>query len=230
MSSLKEIKKEIIKELEKNKEEIQERPWQTYPKTKKKYQCYCSELKERLLEIEPEDNRTKLSDGKVLRYQKLKPKFNTKSKLNFKFNGEDYSIKKFKLMDESLNGQFLKTFQTCYQKQIPLSFRSRNLLNSFTNKYIYYAIDDILYLLASTPIERDNLLTILYSSMLSLQNEFNINFFDIWIDSIYVNDDFKTNRFLSSHHDHFNKIQTTTIILKLHYFKRTPIKKPEPLW
>ena len=72
MSSLKEIKKEIIKELEKNKEEIQERPWQIYPKTKKKYQCYCSELKEKLLAIEPEDNRTKLSDGKVLRYQKLK--------------------------------------------------------------------------------------------------------------------------------------------------------------
>jgi hypothetical protein len=55
------------------------------------------------------------------------------------------------------------------------------ILNSFQNKYIYYAIDDILYSLKSNPIERDNLLAILYSPVLSLQNNFSINFFDIWI-------------------------------------------------
>jgi hypothetical protein len=60
------------------------------------------------------------------------------------------------------------------------------ILNSFQNKYLYYAIDDILYSLKSNPIERDNLLGILYSPVLSLQNNFSINFFDIWIREIYI--------------------------------------------
>jgi hypothetical protein len=34
------------------------------------------------------------------------------------------------------------------------------ILNSFQNKYIYYAIDDILYSFKSNPSERDNLLAI----------------------------------------------------------------------
>jgi hypothetical protein len=103
-------------------------------------------------------------------------------------------------------------------------------LNSFTNKYIYYAIDDILYLLDSNPIERDNLLNILYSCMLSLHNEFSINFFDIWIDSIYFNDICETNRFLKT--QIVKKNQTSNLIrpVKLHYFKRIPIKKPQSIW
>jgi hypothetical protein len=36
-----------------------------------------------------------------------------------------------------------------------LSSTAKFILNSFQNKYIYYAIDDILYLLKSDPIERD---------------------------------------------------------------------------
>jgi hypothetical protein len=70
------------------------------------------------------------------------------------------------------------------------------ILNSFQNKYIYYAIDDILYLFKSNPIERDNLLAILYSPVLSLQNNFSINFFDIWIHEIYINEISKVNKFL----------------------------------
>jgi hypothetical protein len=38
-----------------------------------------------------------------------------------------------------------------------LSSTAKFILNSFQNKYIYYAIDDILYLLKSDPIERDSL-------------------------------------------------------------------------
>ena len=37
-----------------------------------------------------------------------------------------------------------KTFQIKYEKQ--LSLIAKLVLNSFQNKYIYYAIDDILYL------------------------------------------------------------------------------------
>jgi hypothetical protein len=120
------------------------------------------------------------------------------------------------------------TFQIKYEKK--LSSIAKFILNSFQNKYIYYAIDDILYLLSSNPIERDELLRILYSSMLSLHNEFTINFFDIWIDSVYLNETFQTNRFCTYQTKNLNQIQTTTIILKLRYFKRSPIKKSDPLW
>jgi hypothetical protein len=77
-----------------------------------------------------------------------------------------------------------------------LSSIAKFILNSFQNKYIYYAIDDILYLLKSNPIERDNLLAILYSPVLSLQNNFSVNFFDIWIREIYINEISKVNKFL----------------------------------
>ena len=77
-----------------------------------------------------------------------------------------------------------KTFQIKYEKR--LSSIAKLLLNSFQNKYLYYAIDDILELLKSNPIERDNLLAILYSPVLSLQNNLSINFFDIWIHEIYI--------------------------------------------
>lgn len=137
-------------------------------------------------------------------------------------------MKTFKLNNDSLNGQFLKTFQIQYS--IPLSLTARTILTSFTNKYIYYAIDDILYLLNSNKIERNNLLAILYSSMLSLHNDFSINFFDIWIDSVYLNDSCETNRFLENKSQDSNQNNITHITLKLHYFTRTPIKKPEPIW
>ena len=52
-----------------------------------------------------------------------------------------------------------KTFQIKYKKK--LSLVGKLLLNSFQKKYLYYAIDDILYLLKSNPIERDTLLSIL---------------------------------------------------------------------
>jgi hypothetical protein len=64
-----------------------------------------------------------------------------------------------------------------------------------SKKYLYYAIDDILYLLKANPIERDNLLAILYSPIISLQNNLSINFFDIWINEIYINETPKINKF-----------------------------------
>jgi len=54
-----------------------------------------------------------------------------------------------------------KIFQIKYDRK--LSSMAKFILNSFQNKYIYYAIDDILYLLKANSIERDNLLRILYS-------------------------------------------------------------------
>jgi hypothetical protein len=124
--------------------------------------------------------------------------------------------------DESI----VKTFQLRYEKQ--LSSIAKLVLNSFQNKYIYYAIDDILYSFQSNPSERDNLLAILYSPVLSLQNNFSISFFDIWIDEIYINKISKVNKFLNN--TALNLEQCSYITIKLSYKTRMPVKKLDPLW
>ena len=87
-----------------------------------------------------------------------------------------------------------KTF--CLKSKKPLSTVDKIILNNFEKKYLYHAIDDVLYTLKSSPIERDNILAILYSPILSLQNNFSVNFFDIWIRQIYIEEISKSNRFL----------------------------------
>jgi hypothetical protein len=119
-----------------------------------------------------------------------------------------------------------KTFQIKYQNK--LSLTSKFILNSFQNKYIYYAIDDILYTLKSSPIERDNLLAILYSPILSLQNNFSVNFFDIWIQQIYIEEISKTNKFLKMDSQSLNEFSYITI--QFFYKTRVPVKKQESLW
>lgn len=119
-----------------------------------------------------------------------------------------------------------KIFQIKYEKK--LSVIAKFILNSFQNKYLYYAIDDILYSFELNKKERDNLLAILYSPVLSLQNNFSVNFFDIWIRDIYINETSKTNKFFS------NKSQSleeyTYITIQFFYKTRVPVKKQESLW
>jgi hypothetical protein len=119
-----------------------------------------------------------------------------------------------------------KTFQIKYEKR--LSSIAKVILNSFQNKYIYYAIDDVLYLLKANPAERDNLLAILYSPVLSLQNNFSINFFDIWIREVYIEEIPKVNKFLTT--DSPTSGQFSYITIKLLYKTRVPVKKQESLW
>nr|UDP55570.1 hypothetical chloroplast RF88 [Schizostauron trachyderma] len=119
-----------------------------------------------------------------------------------------------------------KTFQIKYEDK--LSLTARFILNSFQNKYIYYAIDDILYTLKSSRIERDNLLAILYSSILSLQNNFSVNFFDIWIRDIYIEEVSKANKFLSNNSESLNEL--TYITIQFFYKTKVPIRKQELLW
>ena len=119
-----------------------------------------------------------------------------------------------------------KTFQIKYEKK--LSTVAKLVLNSFNKKYIYYAIDDILYSFQANPYERDNLLAIIYSPILSLQNNFSINFFDIWIDEIYIHKVPKVNKFLKN--DSLNFEQCSYITMKLWYKPGIPYKKPDPLW
>lgn len=119
-----------------------------------------------------------------------------------------------------------KTFQIKYEKK--LSSTAKFILNSFQNKYIYYAMDDILYLLELNSFEREDLLTILYSPVLSLQNNYSVNFFDIWIHDIYIDEISKVNRFSNEN----SKIpeQFNYITIKLFYKTKVPVKKRESLW
>lgn len=119
-----------------------------------------------------------------------------------------------------------KTFHIKYEKQ--LSATAIFILNSFKDKYIYYAMDDILYSLKGNSAERDNLLAILYSPVLSLQNNLSINFFDIWIHEIYIEKISKVNKFLSN--DSQTSEQFSYITIKLFYKTRIPVKKQESLW
>lgn len=119
-----------------------------------------------------------------------------------------------------------QTFQIKYDKK--LSSTAKAILNSFQNKYIYYAIDDILYLLRGNSNERDNLLAILYSPVLSLQNNFSVNFFDIWIREVYIEEISKTNKFLTK--DCQTLAQFSYVTIKLFYKTKVPVKKQESLW
>jgi hypothetical protein len=128
--------------------------------------------------------------------------------------------------DSELDEIFSKTFQIKYEKK--LSLIAKLVLNSFQNKYIYYAIDDILYLFELNQNERENLLAILYSPILSLQNNYSVNFFDIWVKEVYIDEVFKGNKFLSA--DSQTSKHFSYITIKLFYKTRVPLKKQEPLW
>ena len=196
--------------------EINERPWERYPRSEgRSFQCNCSTVRKRA--NAQKSNRTSITDGKPLLYQ---PRI--KMELN-----QDLT-KPFQFPDELFKGQFLKTVQIKYK--FPLSLTAQSILTSFSNKYMYYAIDDILYLLDSNPTERDNILAVLYSSMLSLHNDLSINFFDIWIQSIFINENYSTNRFLTNKQENLNRTTETILTLKLHYITRVTVKKPEPIW
>ena len=112
-----------------------------------------------------------------------------------------------------------KTVQIKYEKK--LSATAQFILNSFQNKYIYYAMDDILYFFDLEPSERTNLLSILYSPILLLQNNYSINFFDIWIREIYIDEISKVNKFLIN--DSKTSVQFSYITIKLFYKTRIPI-------
>ena len=119
-----------------------------------------------------------------------------------------------------------KTFRIRYSNR--LSLTSKLILNSFQNKYIYYAIDDILYSLRCSPFEKDNLITILYSPIISLQNNFSVNFFDIWIRQVYIEEVSEPNKFFENG---FKTIDyTTNITIQFFYKTRIPLKKQESLW
>jgi hypothetical protein len=119
-----------------------------------------------------------------------------------------------------------KTFQIKYDGK--LSTIAKFILNSFHNKYIYYGIDDILYQFRLDSNEYETLLAILYSPVISLQNNYSVNFFDIWVSEIYIEEISQTNKFLAVDSQTFN--QSTYITVKFFYKTKVPAKKQESLW
>jgi hypothetical protein len=117
-------------------------------------------------------------------------------------------------------------FQIKYEKKLSLTMKL--ILNSFQNKYIYYAMDDILYFFPLNENERENLLTILYSPIISLQNNYLVNFFDIWIKEIYIDEVSNNNKFLITNSQ--TSKQFSYITIKLLYKPKKPLKKKEYLW
>ena len=120
----------------------------------------------------------------------------------------------------------IKTFNVKYDDKLsPLSIM---VLQSFKFKLYYYAFDDILYLLKSNTTERDYLLQILNSSVIFLQNNLHVNFFDIYIYDININKTSKFNRFVDNQSELFKV--SSTITIKLAY-QTKPIKsKLQTIW
>lgn len=119
-----------------------------------------------------------------------------------------------------------KTIHLKYNNE--LSPVDKIMLASFQNKYFYHVIDDIIYSLKSRPVEQDRLLSIIYESIIYLQNNFCVDFFDVWIGEIYINQEPKVNKFLAR--DISNVQQFNHITINFLYTTKRPIKKLEPLW
>ena len=91
------------------------------------------------------------------------------------------------------------------------------MLQSIQFKHFYYVRDDIFYLLKSNMAERDCILQALYSIVIYLQNNLSINFFDMWIYEVYINESLTKNKFMSQTSQNIKSYEYITI--KLAYKK-----------
>jgi len=128
-----------------------------------------------------------------------------------------------KIIDPKFN---IRTFNIKYDKN--LSPLVKILIKSFKFKLYYYVIDDLLYLLKSTPDERDYLLQTLHSTVIFLQNSLHINYFDIYVYDINIDEVSKFNRFINQKSEHFQVSNNITI--KLAYQVKPVTKKLETKW
>ena len=128
-----------------------------------------------------------------------------------------------KIIDPNFN---IKTFNVECDNE--LSSQAKVVLKSFKFKLYYYIVDDLLYLLKSKPEERDYLLQILHSSVIFLQNNLYVNFFDIYIYDITINEISKFNRFVNDQSKSFKV--STMITIKLAYQVKPMKKKLENTW
>jgi len=120
----------------------------------------------------------------------------------------------------------VKTFSIKYDRKI--SKHAKIILQSFKLKVYYYVIDDILYFLKSDQNECDYLVQILHSTAIFLQNNFGVNFFDIYIYDIRVNETPKFNRFTNNEKESLKF--SNNIIIKLAHQVQPLEKNLETTW
>ena len=120
----------------------------------------------------------------------------------------------------------IQTFNV--ESDIQLSPITTTIVKSFNYKLYYYVIDDLFYLLKSYPNERDYLLKILHSSVIFLQNNFYVNFFDIYVYQINIDQTSNFNRFLNQQSKSYKN--SVHITIKLAYQVKTVSKKVEATW
>ena len=188
---------------------------------------YLQEILKHILKLIENQNvkLTNLIDQMLLFYEsrcKCKEEFLLRKKRKPSGRRKPFKPLKYPISNEI---EF-RTFQIKYERK--LSLIAKSILNSFHHKYLFYAIDDILYLLKLNPIERNNLLAIIYSPALSLHNNFSINFFNIWIEKIYISEVSKGNKFLNNNCQNFESFSYITI--KFLYITNKPIKQKESWW
>jgi hypothetical protein len=122
--------------------------------------------------------------------------------------------------------RYYKRFQIKYPNK--LSSKVKFILSSFQNKYMYYAIEDIFDCFSSPSNEQSTLLAMLYTVMLDLHNNLYINFFDIWIDKIYIIESYKENSFSNTDNVTFQPLSRITFTV--FYRQNTPTQKLETYW
>merc|ERR1711906_66502 len=110
----------------------------------------------------------------------------------------------------------IKTFH--FKSEKKLSSLTKLILQSIQFKHFYYVRDDIFYLLKSNMAERDCILQGLYSIVIYLQNNLSINFFDMWIYEVYINESLTKNKFMSQTSQNIKSYEYITI--KLAYKKK----------
>lgn len=120
----------------------------------------------------------------------------------------------------------VKTFHVKYDNE--LSSFTKLILQSFQFKYLYYVLEDISYLLKSASSDRDTLLQIFHSIVISLQNNLSVNFFNIWVYEIYITDTLESNKFKNYNSQNLKCVNYLTI--KLACQVKPPPEKTEIPW
>ena len=128
-----------------------------------------------------------------------------------------------KLNDTKFN---IKTFNIKYEKK--LSPLAKTIIQSLKFKLYYYVVEDLLYLLKTNQTEANQLLQILHSTVIYLQNNLYVNFFDIYVYEISITEKQNLNKFIQNSSDYFESLNYLTI--KLAYQVKPVSKKLESVW
>ena len=128
-----------------------------------------------------------------------------------------------KINDTKFN---IKTFNIRYEKK--LSPLAKTIIQSLKFKLYYYVVEDLLYLLKSNQKEANQLLQILHSTVIYLQNNLYVNFFDIYVYEVHISEKSNSNKFVKNSTDYFESLNYLTI--KLAYQVKPISKKLESIW